>query len=195
MDNFFTWDPEAIRAVIGAYGPLAPLAYMVFYSLAIAVMAPGLPLMFIGLVLFGPILGTLYTLISGTIGATLSFLAARHFGRERLRKRLYKTLEGLGAYEKKMARNGFTVVFMLRLFPVFPPGALNFALGLTSVSLQDYILGTALGVLPSTLFFGYFGSSLVSLDTARIVIAGILLSLVSLAFIPLKKRFHPERKR
>lgn len=192
MENYFTYNLDAFQETIRAYGALAPVAYMVLYSLAIAVMAPGLPLMLIGLVLFGPVLGTVYTLVSGTVGATISFATARYFGRGFFRSHT-RTIEGLAEYEKKIEKNGFAVVFFLRLLPIFPPGALNFAFGLTTVTLRSYVLGTFLGVLPSTILFAYFGSSLVYLDMTRVLIAGFLLTLVSLAFIPLKKRWLPEK--
>lgn len=197
MENFFTWNPDGIREAIAAYGALAPLAYMVFNSLAIALMAPGIPLLLVGIALFGPVSGTIYSFISGMVGATISFLIARHFGRQVKRaafKSHTRAITELSAYEKKIARNGFAVVFFLRLFPIFPPGALNFALGLTAVSLRSYVLGTILGVLPSTILFAYFGSSLIYLDTSRILIAVALFTLLSLAFIPLKKWWLAQKE-
>ena len=58
-----------------------------------------------------------------------------------------------------MGQNGFKIVFLLRLSPVFPFALLNYMLGLTGVKLRDYVLASATGMLPGTLLYVYFGST------------------------------------
>jgi uncharacterized membrane protein YdjX (TVP38/TMEM64 family) len=46
---------------------------------------------------------------------------------------------------------------MLPLSPVFPFNLLNYAFGVTGVSLQDYVLGS-IGMIPGTILYVYIGS-------------------------------------
>jgi uncharacterized membrane protein YdjX (TVP38/TMEM64 family) len=49
------------------------------------------------------------------------------------------------------------IVFLLRLSPLFPFNLLNYALGITQVSLKDYVIGS-LGMIPGTILYVYIGS-------------------------------------
>ena len=61
-----------------------------------------------------------------------------------------------------MGTSGFKIVVLLRLSPVLPFSALNYALGLTRVSLRDYVLGSWIGMLPGTVLYVYLGSLVTS---------------------------------
>lgn len=81
---------------------------------------------------------------------------------------------------------GFTIVFLTRLSPVFPFNLLNYAFGLTAVRLRDYFLASWIGMLPGTILYVYIGSvakDLTELTSGDIQsgMAGRLLLLVGLA--------------
>ena len=57
-----------------------------------------------------------------------------------------------------MTREGFKLVFLLRLSPLIPFDVLNYALSLTRVSLGRYVLASAIGMLPGTALYVYLGS-------------------------------------
>jgi uncharacterized membrane protein YdjX (TVP38/TMEM64 family) len=62
------------------------------------------------------------------------------------------------AIDEAVGESGFKIVFLLRLSPILPFNLLNFALGLTCVSLREYVLASFLGMLPGTLLYVYLGS-------------------------------------
>ena len=65
-----------------------------------------------------------------------------------------------------MSAEGLKVVILLRLSPLLPLAASNYLYGLTGVSLQDYVLGSWLGMLPGTLAYVTVG------DMSKSVING-----------------------
>ena len=70
-------------------------------------------------------------------------------------------LRELNALDRAVARNGFRVILLLRLDPIFLPFApLNYALGLTGVRFRDYLLASWLGMFPASVLYVYFGSLL-----------------------------------
>ncbi len=57
-----------------------------------------------------------------------------------------------------MAAAGWKIVGLTRLSPVFPFTLLNYAFGLTRVSLRDYVLASWIGMMPGTVMYVYLGA-------------------------------------
>ncbi len=115
--------------------------------------------------LLGPVWGLVVVSIGSTLGATAAFLVGRRLGRDWVRERIggHERLSGVdGAIE----REGLKVVLLLRLSPLIPYNALNYALSLTGVGLRDYVIGSWLGMLPGTVLYVALGAGARSLAAA-----------------------------
>jgi uncharacterized membrane protein YdjX (TVP38/TMEM64 family) len=141
---------------------------------------PGTPLTLAGGALFGPVFGTLYTVVGATIGAICAFYFSRFFSGGVRSKKHDGVLSKLAVYDEAIKKNGFLTVLFLRFVPLFPFNGLNFALGLTSINVRDYALGTLLGIIPGTFAFVFFGDSLSSLSPLKIAVAVLVLCGLSL---------------
>ncbi len=145
--------PQSVLAWLRGFDPLsATLVYLAVYIVGTVLLVPGTLLSFTGALLFGAYLGTLWTWIGAVIGATLSFLLSRALGRDSVNQLLGGRLQAL---EDRLRDNAFTGLLILRLIPLFPFTALNFGCGLTSIRLRDFVLATALGILPGTFVYQY----------------------------------------
>jgi len=178
---------------------LAALAYVGIYTAAVAFSFPGAVFLTLsGGFLFGAVTGTLLTVTAATIGATLIFLFARTiFGDN--------ALEKLGPQAQKLAanikENAWSYLLVLRLVPLFPFFLVNLIPAFVGVRLPVYVLTTFFGIIPGTLVFSLSGAglgsvlnkgeefSVGSVLTPEIIAALIGLALLSLAAIPLRKRF------
>ena len=67
-------EQQRLSAWLEGYGPLAPLVYMLVYTVAPSLFLPGLPITVVGGILFGPFWGVVYTIIGSSMGACLAFL-------------------------------------------------------------------------------------------------------------------------
>jgi len=67
------------------------------------------------------------------------------------------------AMAEAVKQDGFKIVILLRLCPLFPTIMLNYLLGLTRVRLRAYAAGTLIGMLPRTIVVTYIGSGARSL--------------------------------
>jgi uncharacterized membrane protein YdjX (TVP38/TMEM64 family) len=113
-----------------------------------------------GGILFGPIWGTLYTIVSATFGATVPFLITRHFGRKPMEKLISKWdhfEEQFQTFERNVAEQGWKYVAFTRLVTIFPFLVLNYAFGLTSIRLWTYIWASFVFMLPGSFMFTYLG--------------------------------------
>lgn len=141
---------------VDSLGWLAPIAFIVIYNIATLLFIPGSLLTLKGGCLFGFLWGSIYVLIAATIGATFAFLVGRYISRDWVCKQIGNK-PNFKAIDKAVAKNGLKIVFLTRLSPIFPFNLLNYAFGVTQVSLKDYILGSV-GMIPATAMYVYMGS-------------------------------------
>src|SRR5262249_32983708 len=66
--------------------------------------------------------------------------------------------EKFAAIDRAVADEGWKIVFLTRLSPVFPFTLLNYAFGLTRVRLGHYVLASWIGMMPGTVMYVYLGS-------------------------------------
>ena len=145
--------PELVLSSIERHGPVAArLIYVGAYIVGSVALLPGSVLSFAGAVLFGPYEGTLYTWVGATIGATLAYGMARVLGRDFV-ERLFGGR--FAAFDQRIRDHGFTGLLIIRLLPLFPFNAVNFGCGLTGIRLRDYVLATALGIVPGTFVYQF----------------------------------------
>jgi uncharacterized membrane protein YdjX (TVP38/TMEM64 family) len=145
--------PEYVLDSIESHGPvMARLIYVAVYIAGTVAFLPGTVLSFAGAVLFGAYEGTLYTWLGATIGATLAYLMARVLGRDFV-ERLFAGR--FAAFDRRIRDNGFTGLLIIRLLPIFPFNAVNFGCGLTGIKLRDYVLATAIGIVPGTFVYQF----------------------------------------
>ena len=142
---------------VRAQGSWAPALYILLYVVACVCFVPGSLLPLGAGILFGPIMGTFWTSIASTLGATASFLIGRFAAREWLQQKLSR-YPRFTAIDAAVSREGWKIVGLLRLSPAFPFSLLNYALGLTGVRLRDYVLASWIGMLPATALYVYLGS-------------------------------------
>jgi uncharacterized membrane protein YdjX (TVP38/TMEM64 family) len=145
--------PEFVLDSIESQGPVtARLIYVAVYIVGTVVLLPGTVLSFAGAVLFGAYEGTLYTWVGATIGATLAYGMARLLGRDFV-ERLFGGR--FAAFDQRLREHGFTGLLFIRLLPIFPFNAVNFGSGLTAMRLRDYVLATAIGIVPGTFVYQF----------------------------------------
>ena len=103
--------------------------------------------------------------IAATLGATILFLAARSGFGGLLKDKLGTKAE---AFADGFRKDAFGYLLVLRLAPVFPFFLVNIAPAFFNVKTRDYVLATALGILPGTFAFAWLGEGVGSvLDAAK----------------------------
>ena len=143
-------------AWISDLGPWGPVFFILLYMFATVLFIPGLiPTMAAG-VLFGVPQGTVLVSISSISGATMAFLIGRYLARDWVAGKI-RGNQKFEAIDVAVAQEGWKIVGLTRLSPVFPFNLLNYAFGLTQVSLKDYVLASWVGMLPGTVMYVYIG--------------------------------------
>jgi len=142
---------------IAGLGPAGPLIFIGIYIVAPVVFFPGVILSIGAGTVFGLLAGSIYVSIGATIGATCEFLVGRYVAREWVAARL-ESNPRFKAIDRAVAREGWKIVGLARLSPLFPFNLLNYAFGLTDISLRDYFFATWVGMIPGIIMYVYLGS-------------------------------------
>ena len=154
------WGLALVEWVRGA-GFGGVLVFALCYIGAAAFLLPGSLLTLGAGFVYGPVWGVLVVSPVSTLAASVAFLLARFLARGWVSRRVARDAR-FAAIDAAVGDNGLQLVALLRLSPVLPFNLLNYALGVTRVRFGDYLLGSALGMLPGTLLYVYLGSLLTS---------------------------------
>jgi uncharacterized membrane protein YdjX (TVP38/TMEM64 family) len=149
---------------IAGLGPWGLALFTLLYVTATVFFLPGSILTVGAGVVFGLVRGFVIVSISATLGATAAFLVGRYLARDWIAAKIERHPK-FKVIDEAVAREGWKIVGLLRLSPVVPFNVLNYAFGITRVSLRDYVLASWIGMMPGTLLYVYLGS--VAGDLAR----------------------------
>lgn len=175
---------EAVRAAREI--PALPVLFIAAYALAMVVGLPGTVFTLAGGAIFGVAAGSVLNWAGATLGAVGAYGLARTVGGGAVRGILGRHGAKLDLLTE---RAGFLALLRLRLIPVIPFNALNFAAGLAPVPLRPYVLSTAIGIIPGTVVYTYFADSLIAgatgaKDRAFLHLAVAAALLIALSFGP-----------
>lgn len=140
----------ALQRLGAAFGMLAAVAG---FALAVATAVPLTFLTLVAIVAYGPWSGFACALPGALIGAALSYGAGMALGRDAI-ERLGG--ERVNRVSQRLGRRGVLAIVLVRLVPVAPFAIVNMVAGASRIRLRDLLLGTAIGMTPSTVFMMLF---------------------------------------
>lgn len=144
-------------AWISGLGPAGLLIFIALYIMACVLLLPGSILTLGAGLVFGVVQGSIAVSIGATLGATSAFLVGRYLARNWVAKRIAGNKK-FKAVDEAVGKEGWKIVLLTRLSPVFPFNLLNYAYGLTKVSLRHYVFASWIGMIPGTVMYVYLGS-------------------------------------
>lgn len=148
---------QKVLVWLDSLGFWAPVIFGILYVVATIAFLPGSVLTLGAGVLFGVVWGSVIVSISATLGAAAAFLIGRYFAREPIEKKISgnKKFEEI---DDAVGKEGWKIVVLTRLSPIFPFNLQNYAYGLTKVKFSHYFFASWIGMLPGTILYVYFGS-------------------------------------
>jgi len=151
------WFAE-FEAYVHSLGAIGPVIYALGYVALTVLLFPASFVTLGAGTLFGLKTGLFVALVGANLGALCSFLLARTFLRQRV---THWTLSHpkFRFLDEAIGKQGFKMVLLCRLSPIFPFILLNYFLGLTAVRTAAYVMANMLGMLPAMFLFVYIGAT------------------------------------
>jgi uncharacterized membrane protein YdjX (TVP38/TMEM64 family) len=138
-------------------GTLGVVLFFVAYVIGTVAFLPGAPLTLAAGFVYGPVWGLVLASPASVAGASTAFLLGRTLLRDWAAAKVGASPRAR-AIDAAVEREGWKLVLLLRLSPVFPFNILNYALSLTRVPFGTYVLASFIGMLPGTALYVYLGS-------------------------------------
>ncbi len=157
-------DVELISAWVGRLreSVLGPgVAVLAFIAGGLVVM-PVTLLIIVTALVFGPVSGFVYSMLGSVMSGVVSYGIGRALGRHAVRQLAGERINRLS---RRLARRGVMTVATLRLIPVAPFTVVNMVAGASHIGFRDFVVGTALGMIPGVGAFTLFADRLQSVVT------------------------------
>ena len=142
------FQPAHLQALI-AGNAYAPLIFIAIHIAASLLFVPRTPLSIASGLLFGLWWGTLWAVCGAMAGSLAGFALARYMNAGWIKP---ERLPKFGELLARVERGGWRAVTLIRLVPIMPHTPVNYAFGLSRISIPDYMLGSLIGQLPITVF-------------------------------------------
>jgi len=125
--------------------PFTPLIVLGAYVLAGLLVVPVMLVITVTGIVFGPLVGGIYALAGSMLSGIVTYAIGRKLGRETVRRVAGKRLN---AITRGLAKRGLLTMILVRIVPVAPFTVVNVVAGASHIGWRDFLLGTALGMLP-----------------------------------------------
>lgn len=175
-----------LRDKILSFGSWSVLAFFCLYVLVALFALPGLPVTILGAIIYGPLWGTIYTVLSASVGLALAFLASRYLVRDFVTAKFEHT-EAFRKINEGVSKEGWRILMVTRLVPVFPFSIQNYVYGLTSFNFFSYWVLSTLFIIPGTAAYTLSAGAVLSgtFSSANTLYLALgVLCFVALSFIP-----------
>lgn len=147
---------------LNSLAPWKAPVFILLYTLTAVLFFPSFIFTFASGVLFNFPLGLTYSVIGVGLGAGAAFMIGRTVAHEAVWKRCkdnkqFQLLNAMVEYE------GWKIIVLARLSPIFPFTLGNYAFGLSKLKAWQYALASMIGTIPSSAVYVYAGTLATSL--------------------------------
>lgn len=172
---------EDVKYFVARWPEYSFLLFLCIYAIRPILLIPDSVMLVIGGVTFGPWIGIIGGYIGENVSALIAFSISRFLGNKWAS---HSHIEFVRKLDAVVQRRGFITLMILRLIPIAPFDPINYGAGLTSMSYRTYILGTALGVIPSLTVYVLIGSAFT--NPKLLIIAVVLTIFICIKLIALR---------
>ena len=146
-----------VQQKLGEMQVWGAVLYPLLYGACNLLLLPGGVLAIGSGLFFGLWWGVFLNLVGNVGGAALAFLIGRKLGRQWVEKRFFQTRKW-AALDAAIARDGWKIIFLSQVHPLFPTSLLNYLYGVTRIRFGTCMLWIALGQLPGLFLYAYLGT-------------------------------------
>jgi uncharacterized membrane protein YdjX (TVP38/TMEM64 family) len=147
----------AVQQRVMHSGIWSAICYPLLYACCNVLLLPGGLLSMGGGFFFGLWWGFLIVLVGNVSGAAISFFISRSIGRRWLGRKLLQHPR-FEALEPVVQREGWKIILLSQLHPLFPTSLLNYLYGLTTIRFRTCMIWVALGQAPGLFLYTYLGT-------------------------------------
>jgi uncharacterized membrane protein YdjX (TVP38/TMEM64 family) len=184
--------PVQMRDWAESVGPWFPLAFLGAHIVATVVPVPRTAFTLAAGLLFGPMLGVLIAVVASTTSAVIAMLLVRAAGWQLKRLVRHRSIDTV---DERLSKRGWLAILSLRLIPVVPFSAINYAAGASTVRLLPYTLATVGGLLPMTAAVVILGDALAGHPSPLLFVVSLCTAAAGVTGLIIEIRHHRQHHR
>ena len=142
---------------IGAMEFWGGILYPLLYAGCNVLLLPGGILAVGSGLFFGLWWGFFFNVAGNVAGAAVAFLISRRLGRGWVERRFFQHRKW-AALDAAIARDGWKIIFLSQVHPLFPSSLLNYLYGITRIRFGSCMLWIAIGQAPGLFLYAYLGT-------------------------------------
>jgi uncharacterized membrane protein YdjX (TVP38/TMEM64 family) len=147
-----------LDALFQSLGAWAPTVFILTWIVACVILLPGLPISLVGGLVFGAVWGSVWTTVGANLGAAAAFLIGRYAARSMVEGWIDKN-QSLKKIDGGVKQQGWRMLMITRLVPLFPFNLQNYVYGLTDIPFRTYALVTLPCMIPATIAYNFASGS------------------------------------
>jgi uncharacterized membrane protein YdjX (TVP38/TMEM64 family) len=146
-----------LQQKIGAMEFWGAVLYPLLYATCNVLLLPGGVLAIGSGLFFGIWWGFFLNVLGNVGGAAVSFFLSRKLGRNWVKKKFLRHQKWV-VLDEAIARDGWKIIFLSQVHPLFPSSLLNYLYGVTRIRFRTCMLWIALGQTPGLFLYAYLGT-------------------------------------
>jgi len=131
--------------------------YPLLYAACNVLLLPGGMIAIGSGLFFGLWWGFALNLVGNVTGAAVSFFISRKLGRNWVEKQFLRRSRW-AALDEAIGREGWKIIFLSQVHPLFPSSLLNYLYGVTRIRFGSCMLWIAIGQAPGLFLYAYLGT-------------------------------------
>lgn len=192
FDSISIENIQGLKDWISGFGILGPIVYILLYTSVCLFFLPRVPVTVLAGISFGPVMGAVYALIGSITGASTAFLIARYAARDMV-EGWAEDNEQFQKIDEGVEKQGWKMLIVTRLVPIFPFCLQNFAYGLSKMKFQTYILISSVFMIPGTVTLTFMSGAVVNGEEIEESLIYFGLGVVLLVVLVLISRWIQKR--
>lgn len=185
---------DILQGKIASYGALAPIVYILAFTILPVFLFPTLSLVIVGGTLFGFVNGLIYTTIGVGTNTTLMYLISNKYAKDKVYNILKDKLsdEYLELIYTKDQKKLITTFIIFRLVPAVPYIFENYLAGLTEIKFIPFLITTLISVIPGTLVYLNVGTNITKVGSKEFIISVAILVAFTILTLVAKKIYDKK---
>src|SRR6184192_2160614 len=148
---------ETLQQRVMSWGAWGAICYPLLFALCNILLLPGGVLAVGGGFFFGLWRGFFIVFVGNVVATGVSFALSRWVATRWFRRKFSRDT-ALRALEPAVKREGWKIILLSQLHPLFPTSLLNYLYGLTRIRFRTCMLWVAIGQAPGLFLYAYIGT-------------------------------------
>lgn len=184
--------PVQLRDWAESAGPWFPLAFLLAHIVMTLVPVPRTAFTLAAGLLFGPVLGVVIAVAASAASAMIAMLLVRAAGWQLNRLVRHRSIDTV---DERLRKRGWPAILSLRLIPVVPFSAINYAAGASTVGVLPYGLATLAGLLPGTAAVVILGDALAGHPSPLLALVSVCIGALGVTGLVIEIRHYRQHHR